>query len=152
MIEDIDLLKDDFSEENYELLEEYEDTLTSLFSVSKYQAFIDMWWQIKDFCNSKGPGGIAYFSDTWGNDPRVVRARNSIYLQKKYSEGASSDNVCEEIIELLRGNSAVQSKDIFKQLQFFTHDQIQDALSKLCKSKAIRKVHDRDKGNFYSLL
>ena len=40
MIEDIDLLKDDFSEENYELLEEYEDTLTSLFSVSKYQAAI----------------------------------------------------------------------------------------------------------------
>lgn len=152
MAEDIDLLKDDFSEENFELLEEYENTLSELFITSQYKAFIDMWWKIKDFCGSNGPGGVAYFADTWGNDPRIVRARNTVYLQGKYREGVSSEDVCEEVVDFLRGSGAVQAKDVFKQLQFFTHDQVQDALSELCKSKTIRKEHIKDKGNFYTLI
>ena len=145
MVKDIDLLTDDFSEENFELLEKYENTLSELFIAAQYKAFVDMWWKIKDFCDSNGPGGVAYFTD-------IVRARNTVYLQEKYREGASSEDVREEVIDFLRGNGAVQAKDVFKQLQFFTHDQIQGALSELCKSKTIRKDHIKDKGNFYTLI
>ena len=58
MVKDIDLLKDDFSEENFGLLEEYENTLSELFITSQYKAFIDMWWKIKDFCGSNGCGHL----------------------------------------------------------------------------------------------
>lgn len=147
--EELEDLECEFSEENIDILDEFEDYLIGFYKADQYQAFIDLIEKIKVFCYSKGIGGVEYFKNNWKDDPRLSICKQNLNLKSKYSKNATHDEIYKEIADYIQEKKIVRAKEIYQQFQWFERDQIQKSISTLCKKKIIRKGYDK---NGYKIL
>lgn len=151
-MDELEYLEGEFSAEYIGKIDEFDSALIDYFKRGCYHEFLSTYKKAKEFCYSHGSGGVAYFKNYWGDDPRLARVKQSIELQGKRQESPNIEDVRQEILAYFEEKQIVFAKDIYIDFQYYPHSIVQKVVSGLSRKKIIRQVENEGGPKKYYLV